>query len=148
MPAWFAAAAVRAWARLYTWRLEPAVRLRRLEEIDSDLWESQHDAVERRAGPVHLILRLLTGIPDDLFWRLDQRHAAEGRQRLGAALALGAAGAVALWLVIASMSARVPSLPGSPRLEPRPRLVDSPPPPPPPPCAPPGFPGLQTDCVR
>jgi DNA-binding PadR family transcriptional regulator len=36
--------AVRVWTRLYTWRTQPAVRTERCAEIESDLWESRHDA--------------------------------------------------------------------------------------------------------
>ncbi len=42
-PLRLAIAIVRAWTRLYTWRLDPAVRDRRQREIECDVWEQLHD---------------------------------------------------------------------------------------------------------
>ena len=70
----FAVALVRGWTRLYTWRMPPALRDDRRAEIESDLWEFQHDD-DANAGlraAAHLMARLLTGVPDDLGWSVDQ----------------------------------------------------------------------------
>ena len=65
---------VRAWVRLYTAGLPPALRDARREEINADIWEqAQETAVRPRTGPplaLHLLHRWLLGLPDDLLWRL------------------------------------------------------------------------------
>ena len=38
----FVTGAVRAWTRLYTWRVAPSLREARRAEIESDLWEHLH----------------------------------------------------------------------------------------------------------
>jgi uncharacterized protein (TIGR03435 family) len=68
-----AASLVRGWARLYTSRLPAGVRERRRAEVESDLWESQQNENGRTpAGALHVIVRLLLGIPDDLGWWIEQ----------------------------------------------------------------------------
>lgn len=64
---------VRAWTRLYTYGLPPAQRAARLAEIDSDLWEFEHDTrvMERGSAATEIMTRLLIGIPDDIAWRLE-----------------------------------------------------------------------------
>jgi hypothetical protein len=69
-----AIACVRGWTWLYTSGLAPAVRSCRRAEIDSDLWES---CVDRRPGAerddaLHVLMRLVLGIPDDVRWRVEQ----------------------------------------------------------------------------
>jgi hypothetical protein len=64
---------VRAWTRLYTCGLPLDLRTARRAEIDSDLWELQHDSEgpqPGRAAPA-ILLRLMAGIPDDLAWRME-----------------------------------------------------------------------------
>jgi uncharacterized protein (TIGR03435 family) len=73
-----AASLVRAWTRLYTSRLPRAVQEQRRAEIESDLWESQHDALGRNAAGAafHILLRLVRGMPDDLGWWTEEALAA------------------------------------------------------------------------
>ena len=70
-----ALAIVRAWTRLYTARMQPIVRDARRAEIESDLWELHEDARRRGASPaaiaVHMLLRLVLGIVDDVLWRAE-----------------------------------------------------------------------------
>jgi hypothetical protein len=47
LPVRLASALVRAWTIAYTWRMEPVHRDARRAEIESDLWESAHDRLER-----------------------------------------------------------------------------------------------------
>jgi hypothetical protein len=137
-----ATALVRAWTRAYTWRLEPAVRDTRRAEIDSELWEFQHDP-ERGAYPAaHTLARLLIGIPDDLSWRAEHAQARRTptRARLRAVAWTVATLIVfaALWILPLMTTSVLPPLPDAPRV-----VIKAPPPPgppPPPPCAPAGFP--------
>jgi uncharacterized protein (TIGR03435 family) len=66
-------ACVRAWTKLYTSGLPPAVRNRRRAEIDSDLWEWRADQASepRGAAGLHLLLRMLRGMPHDVAWRVE-----------------------------------------------------------------------------
>jgi len=68
-----AASLVRAWTRAYTRGLPAAEQRARRAEVESDLWEFQHDAHAPRAawGAMHVLARLAAGIPDDLAWRID-----------------------------------------------------------------------------
>jgi hypothetical protein len=144
-----AIAVVRLWTRLYTWRTPPQARDRRLEEIESDLWESgRDDDADRRRLPADVVLRLVLGIPDDLAWRIDQSNDSGRSRRFRLALTLAGAAAVAVWIVVASGRSALPSIPDAPRFSPWAR-ADPPPPPPPPPCAPSGLqPGPQRECTR
>jgi uncharacterized protein (TIGR03435 family) len=67
-----AASLVRAWTRVYTHGLPQAERTARLAEIDSDLWEFEHDPEAPRGkwAAAQVVARLLIGIPDDLAWRM------------------------------------------------------------------------------
>ena len=69
----FAVAVLRAWTRVYTWRLDPLLRERRRAEIESDLWECQQDpAGNRGITPAsQLLARMVMGVPDDLAWRAE-----------------------------------------------------------------------------
>src|SRR5216110_327509 len=66
-----AAGLVRAWTRVYTHGLPRAERTARLAEIDSDLWESEHDPRAPRGGwaAMQILGRLLIGIPDEYLHR-------------------------------------------------------------------------------
>ena len=68
-----AIALVRAWTRLYTCGLPATVRTARRAEIDSDLWELEHDAEEPRRGRTAgvILIRLFAGVPDDVAWRME-----------------------------------------------------------------------------
>jgi hypothetical protein len=116
---------VRVWTYLYTFALPSEIRDRRRAEIESDLWESEHDP----DVPHHaFVLRLLRGLPADLLWRLEVtsgRHHA--RAAVGAVAGAGVL-AVALWAFV-----RQPVLPVPPRRPVRISLGLMPPPPPPPP---------------
>jgi hypothetical protein len=140
----FAVSVVRAWTRVYTWRMRTAQRERRRAEIESDLWESQQD----HASAMLMMRRLLKGVPHDLYWRVEQFDAFHTRR--GRAVALSAtAGIIAaivsvvFWLVPLLLP---PTLP-PPRREARPFVaaLPPPPPPPPPPCRPPDLSG---NCSR
>ena len=134
-----AAAAVRLWTRIYTWRLPPQQRQARLDEIESDLWESIHDPdVETGSSlPLEMLGRLLFGMPDDVSWRFEQRpEAGPLRPALVVATLAVAAGVTAA--ILLGANAVPPPAPGPPRVSQR--RAPPPPPPPPPPCAPPAFP--------
>ena len=81
-------AGVRVWTRLYTWGMPPHVRDARRAEIESDLWEHEHDLdSDLHLGPtVQLLSRLILGVPYDLQWRLEQ-----GMPHLQSAVAAGPA---------------------------------------------------------
>jgi hypothetical protein len=72
-----AATAVRRWTRAYTWRLPPPLRNARRAEIESDLWEFEHDPerTAESAATLHILARLALGIPADLSWRAANRPA-------------------------------------------------------------------------
>jgi hypothetical protein len=97
----FAVALVRAWTRLYTWRMEPALRETRREEIESDLWEFQHDSMAGGSSSgFHVLARLFLGVPSDLCWRVDNALSRDEGLRGRAALTTAAAVLVAaLWIV-------------------------------------------------
>jgi hypothetical protein len=126
----FAAHVVYAWTRLYTSRLPRGVRDDRRREIASDLWESHEDA-DGRAGvrlALHVLGRMLAGMPDDVLWRWE--HARRRSRRPGAAIALIVASVVlivaALWVVdLAQVDPPEPAV--------MVKAIASPPPPPPPP---------------
>jgi hypothetical protein len=67
-----ACAIVRAWTCVYTWRLPAYVRDARRAEIASDLWECRQDPAygSNLRAALHVLLRLLLGVPDDLEWRV------------------------------------------------------------------------------
>ena len=117
---------VRIWTHLYTFALPSEIRDRRRAEIESDVWESEHDP----DVPHHaLVLRLLRGMPADLLWRLEATLT-PSRQRARAAVgALAGAGvlALALWAFVRHPVPR----PAPPR-RPVPISLRLMPPPPPP----------------
>ena len=137
-----AAAVVRGWTRLYTWRLPVSVRTARLKEIDSDLWEFEADAArgEWRYPSLQALLRLAVGIPDDLRWRLES--APSGRAAAPRIILAGAAAVLLtlLWVAAQFQEPRIPRTPTAARLQFRLESIPAPtppppPPPPPPPCA-------------
>lgn len=106
---------VRRWTWLYTWRMPPAFRETRRAEIESDLWECQCDAAEDDGvgSTLHVLCRLLIGIPDDLGWRVEQAAAAGTLTQRSIALSARVAGAAlcicALWVIHADASRRRPA---------------------------------------
>ena len=124
----------RMWTRAYTWGMHPLERDSRRDEIESDLWESQHDEADsdaRIAG--HVIARLAGGILDDVRWRAE--HPSLGSVR--ALVAIGTTGliAAALWVLFVTQGGAVPVPPSppAPAIFSDRFLVPPPPPPPPPP---------------
>jgi hypothetical protein len=76
------------------------LRENRIAEIESDLWELQHDPVSRRLHPsLHIVARLIMGVPCDVCWRVEQEslqpESFSPRAVFTAAIALAAA----LWIV-------------------------------------------------
>jgi hypothetical protein len=67
------AALVRRWVALYTIGLPDGLRTRRRDELVADLAEETADAVRRATLPGlagRRVVRLITGIPADLSWRV------------------------------------------------------------------------------
>jgi hypothetical protein len=66
----------RLWTRLYTCGLPLDERQARRDEIDSDLWESQHDLTNSgsrgHSVAAHIVVRLALGVPHDVVWRFEQ----------------------------------------------------------------------------
>ena len=123
-----ACSVVRWWTRLYTAGLPALTREIRLDEIESDLWESAHDPTRAPMDPRRMLGRLLRGMPDDLRWR-----AARTPPRSIAALAASIVGAGILvtWFYVNFLGPQtLPRPHGAPMnfVSDRPRL---PPPPPP-----------------
>lgn len=73
LPLRLAVSAVRVWTRAYTWGLPAAVAEERRAEVDSDLWELQHDpeAAPAFAAAAQIAGRLIVGLADDLLWRAE-----------------------------------------------------------------------------
>jgi TonB family protein len=133
-------ACVRGWTRLYTWRLPPAVREARREEIESDLWESSHDDGMTQAEiAIQMVRRLMLGIPDDLAWRVGQLKVTTCLP-LRSVMAAAVLGILLLFAALSQLTTEVPHPPEPPLalLQAHRRLPD-PPPPPPPPGARPGW---------
>jgi hypothetical protein len=132
---------VRFWTALYTSGMPDALREARRAEIESDLWESQHDrrpASDLRVG-VQMLLRLVCGLPDDLLWRVELMDLRLKRRRTR--IWVMATGGVLLWAALWVGTALAPAtLPEPPNVmifvaAAPPPPVPPPPPPPPPPVA-------------
>jgi hypothetical protein len=114
-----AVSCVRGWTRLYTWRMPPASRETRRAEIESDVWECQSDAAGDHVigSALHILLRLLIGIPDDLGWRVEQVAIAGTLMQRSIALSARVAGAAlfigALWVIDADAGRRRPAIAAS-----------------------------------
>lgn len=122
---------LRAWTRLYTWGMRPEMRDARRAEIESDIWESQHQP-DSNTGAFQILLRLLLGIPADLSWRAEHVAAAAKPMHAKIALATGVGLLVIVMLSFFALSGRsdLPQLPERPI----PSYVEKkrvPPPPPP-----------------
>ena len=96
---------VRGWTRLYTWRMPAAFRTTRRAEIESDLWECQcgADRDPRAGSAIHVLLRLLLGMPDDIGWRVERAAVSDGLTQGSIALTARVAGAAlflcAVWVI-------------------------------------------------
>jgi hypothetical protein len=66
-------ALTRGWLRLYTCRMPQHLSAARRAEIESDLWEMQHDPDFARgvAGASIALARLVAGVPHDVVWRFE-----------------------------------------------------------------------------
>jgi hypothetical protein len=136
---WLASTAVRTWTRVYTCGMPALSRDVRRDEIESDLWEWQHDP-DRGTGPgaaANMFLRLVLGMPDDLFWR--ETHAPHGKS---AALRTVATVLLVLMAWAYVQFQRPEPLPQPPS-RPMQFVSDRPGIPPPPPPPPPRPPNLQ-----
>jgi hypothetical protein len=132
-----AAAVVRAWTRLYTWRVHPHdARDRRRAEIESDLWESMEETDTGLRRSVQILARMVRGMPDDLWWRGDQCLEHPRWQR-ATGIALLALGVFTAWVLNGLRTDVLPEPRGASQFE---RVympsLPPPPPPPPPPCRP------------
>lgn len=126
-----AIAAVRAWTRIYTWRMEPSLRDARRAEVDSDLWECQNDDRTPRALVLQMAGRLVAGVFHDLLWRIEQVSDRRRAARRLILVTLGAGGlATCLWSALATSSAEMPDPPAAPPLVARRTHYPVPPPPP------------------
>jgi hypothetical protein len=130
-----AIALVRLWTRVYTARMSPRLGAARRAEIESDLWEFQQDRVGRGSLPpiVHVLVRLVRGIPDDLCWRAAHASVAVRPVRTTVVLTGVVLLLAALWMFNTMRTADLPLPPTAPL-----RFTTLPPPPPPP--APPARP--------
>jgi uncharacterized protein (TIGR03435 family) len=96
---------VHAWTRLYTWRMAPVFRDIRRAEIESDLWEFQSEVADDAAlgSAIHILFRLVIGMPDDVGWRLEQSTVAGTATQESIVLTARLAGAAffmaALWII-------------------------------------------------
>ena len=137
MLAW-AFALVRVWTSLYTIGMPAPLADARRAEIESDLWEFEHalDRDDSQLPPfVHVLVRLLLGVPDDLLWRAELMDLRSRRRRTGVWIAAATAIIVTgLWLRESRQPLELPDLPRSPSWPMKPM-----PPPPPPPPRPPGY---------
>jgi hypothetical protein len=72
-------AVARMWTRVYTWGLPSMHADVRRAEIDSDLWELQRDAERGSvwAPAVQVVARLVLGVAEDVWWRMEQVNAAD-----------------------------------------------------------------------
>jgi TonB family protein len=129
----WASCAILAWTRFYTAGLPVALRDARRDEIASDLWESRHDADRGAATASHLLWRLVSGVPQDVWWRWEQEDAMKRPNRIAALLGGLTVSAVVfgVWVMIGSpfSTRRLPPTP--PPWAFRTAMADLPAPPPP-----------------
>jgi uncharacterized protein (TIGR03435 family) len=105
---------VRAWTWLYTWRMPSAPRERRRAEIASDVWEFQRDTTrgDGLGSALHILLRLLIGMPDDLGWRVEHAAATglrQGSMVIGGRLAGAALIVCTFWAIDVDAGRRRPA---------------------------------------
>jgi len=104
----------RTWVRLYTRGLPPDLCEARRAELESDLWEHanehQHRAV---ATALEIVMRLLTGVPADLSWRLENDSKRPGTRERSERMLRGVkkhgmvalTSALGLWYLVIGISA-------------------------------------------
>ena len=109
----FAKACVRVWTWLYTCGLPASERSARRSEIESDLWEFECDLdADHPFGPtLHLLLRLLLGIPDDLSWRVEKETTVGTLTQEGVVLTGRAFGAALFLFVLFAIDADADRVP-------------------------------------
>jgi Protein of unknown function (DUF3738) len=106
---------VRGWTWLYTWHMAAAFRETRRAEIESDLWECgrEADAMHGVGSALHMLLRLLLGMPDDVGWRVEHAAGGDALTQGGVALTARVAGAAlflcALWVIDVDASRKRPA---------------------------------------
>ena len=87
----WATALARAWARIYTRGLANEPRANRLAELDSDFFEQErearNDGLSAAALSLHILWRVVMGVPSDLSWRMEEARPTEALRVLGAAIA-------------------------------------------------------------
>lgn len=132
-----ALAIVRFWTALYTNGMPDALRQARRAEIESDLWESQHDRRLQSDASVasQMLLRVVRGVPNDVLWRVELMDLRSRRRRTGMWVTATAIAllAIALWIGPAMTPAELPVPPNQMHFVAGPGPVVPPPPPPPPP---------------
>jgi len=105
LPVSVAATIVRTWTRAYTCGMPSMWAERRRAEIESDLWELRNDPDGARLSPaIQISARLVTGIADDVSWRLE-RTTFDDNVLLRKAVTIAALAAVALVLLWTSPGA-------------------------------------------
>src|SRR5262245_10263816 len=126
----FAIELVRLWTRLYTWRMDPVLRAARRAEIESDLWELQQDDAQGGIDPAaHVLIVLVSGVPDAVCWRVEHDDFGDRLLRrtvavIGTAVVIVFAGT---WWVLSLMAtATLPQPPAKIAF-----VIAAPPPPPP-----------------
>jgi hypothetical protein len=124
----FVSRIVRAWTRLYTWRLPAAVRNRRCTEIESDLWEFERDCIGTSPLVVtaHVLARLVFGIAADLTWRGEHTHSHMIRRARPIVWTLGMLVLLTAWWVFGLMQTDTLPQPPAGQM----RFIAAPPPPP------------------
>src|SRR5688500_12238361 len=103
-----ACALVRARTVGYTCGLDPGRRRARRKEIESDLWESQHDQSPdaTRMSSLQIATRLIAGVPADILWRFD--HFRKGREPMTKTIAAATAATAVLTLLALYLMVQVP----------------------------------------
>ena len=141
-----AAALVRTWTWIYTRGTPVFVREGRRQEIESDLWEQQHDPAGGSDGRIaaQIVGRLLAGLADDLQWRFELGGMSPLRTRMAVAAVVGVAVLGGAWIYSTAQLLNEQPPPIAPLMSfvaaPPPPQPPPPPPPPPPPAHPRGIP--------
>ena len=136
-PSALASMLVLAWTRAYTWGMHADRRKARLAEVESDLWESQHDHAgdaARWSQSLQIAARLVAGVPADVLWRLEQ--SSQGVKPMGrriAAVIITVLSLLVVYVLVLPPPVEFPDPPAAPRDDLMSERPKGPPPPPPPP---------------